>query len=169
MSRGSALWGGKGPPSTLSPCPRCDRRACLDVIFISQLRVASSITKASGRLQELLPSGDFIFFPAHQPQKREPTLQTEAACPSPSWQLVRCSSIIRLIKSSLCLDRRILHCGWCSGGYLQNIVSCCYLWFFSRLWNWSLLFRNGAAWSRLKPHVSTAVLSLLKNRLDTVK
>lgn len=101
MSRGSALWEEKGPPSTLSPCPRRDQRARLDVIFISQLRVASSITKARGRLQELLPSGDFIFSPAHQPQKREPTLQTEAACPSPSWQPVRCSDIIRLIKSSL--------------------------------------------------------------------
>lgn len=65
MSRGLALWEEKGPPSTLSLCPRCDQPACLDVIFISQLWVASSITKASGRLQELLPSGDFIFFPAH--------------------------------------------------------------------------------------------------------
>lgn len=33
MSRGLALWEEKGPPSTLSPCPRCDQRARLDVIF----------------------------------------------------------------------------------------------------------------------------------------
>lgn len=65
MYRGLALWEEKGPPSTLSPRPCSDRRACLDVIFISQLWIASSITKASGHLQELLPRGDFIFFPAH--------------------------------------------------------------------------------------------------------
>lgn len=89
MSRGSALWEEKGPPSILSPCPRSDQWARLDVIFISQLRVASSITKASGRLQELLPSGDFIFFPAHQSQKRR-AQAADRGCVSIS-QLAACA------------------------------------------------------------------------------
>lgn len=159
MYRGLALWEEKGPPSTLSPCPGSDQLVRLDV-FIFEIAYSP---------RKLFSRGDSVFSPAHQ--SRKPRARATDQLWAPRWQLARCSSVTRLIQCRLHLDRNLFYCYWCSGE--RTFGECCilllFVGFFSCLWNWYLLFKNGAAWARWKPHVSTSVFGLLQNRLDPVK
>lgn len=62
-----------------------------------------------------------------------------------AWARLRCDEADQVLRP----DRRLFPRAWCSDGSLWNSASCCYLcvcvFSLSRLGNWSLLFRNGAA------------------------
>lgn len=141
------------------------------MLFLStKLCIAFSVLSVSDDPQKFFPGDRLFHFLYCTPclVSWKPELQIYFEFSSSRWQLVCCCNIVRFIKHFLHLDRKTFYYCGCSDDCLGTTLSYHY-YFFSSSWNCYLLFRNGAAWNRIKPCVSASVFSLLKPSLHTVK